>query len=430
MKGESIMRLYYYEMPAWIQILCIGINLISIITLVYGCIYLYKQGANLIKYIIFIPVLLLNVLLYVLMILDTSLRQQVIVRFPLPVMLLVVIFLLSIFYMNDIMKKEKQKLIMINNTSIKEAFDLLPLGLCFFNETGLAILCNSAMYRFSSAVCGKDIQCISDIETMLEPSFEPMTGVKRDGELFILQNGSTWLLKKRQFMYKNKYLYNQFVAMDVSMLHEKRKELEQETIHLQKVQDELFKLSSNIIAITREEEILNTKMRVHDEMGRCLLLAQKYLTQEDLEYSLEDIAFSWKRAISMMKYHYDREEEDMLAQIKKTCDSLKIDYIQEGELPKHEKVAYMLTCAIRECVTNAVRYAKATELYVSFLENERFASVMICNNGDLPKKEIVEGGGLSTLRRKVESAGGRMCIQSFPTFQLTVEMPLNKEDLI
>jgi signal transduction histidine kinase len=71
-------------------------------------------------------------------------------------------------------------------------------------------------------------------------------------------------------------------------------------------------------------------------------------------------------------------------------------------------------------VTNAVRYAEATELYVVFSETEAEASVTISNNGKIPEGEIVEGGGLSTLRRRVERAGGAMTVQSLPNFKLTV----------
>jgi len=42
----------------------------------------------------------------------------------------------------------------------------------------------------------------------------------------------------------------------------------------------------------------------------------------------------------------------------------------------------------------------------------------------------VEGGGLSTLRRRVERAGGTMTVQSFPQFKLTVTIPKEKEGVL
>ena len=203
-----------------------------------------------------------------------------------------------------------------------------------------------------------------------------------------------------------------------------------ENAHLRKAQAELQQLSANVVAITREEEILNTKMRVHDEMGKCLLAAQQYLT-DDAEKPLPDhIVVSWQRAVSMLQYSNETTDEDMLLQIRKTCEFVKLQYIQSGQLPANEKIAYLLTCAVRECVTNAVRYAEATAMYVDFSETIDTASVVITNNGKNPDGDIKEGGGLSTLRRRIEREGGSMMIQAQPKFRLTVTIPKDKEGVL
>ena len=117
----------------------------------------------------------------------------------------------------------------------------------------------------------------------------------------------------------------------------------------------------------------------------------------------------------------------MLSQIRKTCKFVKLGFVQTGNLPLEETTAYILTCAVRECVTNAVRYADATELYADFSETKDEATVIVYNNGNPPEGEIAEGGGLSTLRRRVERAGGSMTVQSLPRFQLTVTVPKGKD---
>ena len=132
----------------------------------------------------------------------------------------------------------------------------------------------------------------------------------------------------------------------------------------------------------------------------------------------------------MLKYNNDADDEDMLSQIRKTCESINLAYIQNGDLPKEESTAYILTCAVRECVTNAVRYAGAGELYAEFSESEDLATVVITNDGKQPDSEIVEGGGLSTLRRRIERFGGTMLIQSFTRFELTVTVPKDKDGLL
>ena len=203
-----------------------------------------------------------------------------------------------------------------------------------------------------------------------------------------------------------------------------------ENAQLRRVQADLQKLSANVVAVTREEEILNTKMRVHDEMGRCLVAAQKYLQAGNTESIPDSVATSWQRAVSMIKYSNDMPEEDMLLQIRKTCEYVKIAFLQTGALPQEERAAYLLTCAVRECVTNAVRYAEATELYADFTETGTEAAVTVTNNGKVPEKQIVEGGGLATLRRRIERAGGTMKVQSRPQFRLTVTVPKGRESVL
>ena len=132
----------------------------------------------------------------------------------------------------------------------------------------------------------------------------------------------------------------------------------------------------------------------------------------------------------MLKYSNDTPDEDMLLQIRKTCESVKLTYVQNGTLPDEENAAYIHTCAVRECVTNAVRYAEASALYVDFSETEGDATVSVSNNGKQPDSKITEGGGLSTLRRRVECAGGTMAVQSIPQFKLTVTVPKGKEGML
>jgi glucose-6-phosphate-specific signal transduction histidine kinase len=171
-------------------------------------------------------------------------------------------------------------------------------------------------------------------------------------------------------------------------------------------------------------------MRVHDEMGKCLLATQRYLKDDTAKPLPGTIVSSWKKAVSMLKYSNETKDDDMMLEIRKTCAFVKMDFIQTGQLPGNEKTAYLLTCAVRECVTNAVRYADAAALYVDFSETLDAASVVITNNGKLPEGEIKEGGGLSTLRRRIEREGGSMVVQAQPTFGLTVTIPKNKEGVL
>lgn len=423
------MMQYFCEVTTALQVFQLVLSVLTVVFLTVGCVLSLRHKYNLRKRLTQGVVLLINIALYVLMQLDSRITGAD-HRLHLPYVLLVLFTVYSLCFAVWSILRETKNRQTINNTSIKEAFDNLPTGVCFFNEAGLPVLCNRAMHRFTFAVCGKDVQFITDLQDCLSESFVPQEGVVRAGKIFTLPGGDIWQLEKRSISHANDILYTQFTTLDVTQLQQKRIELTQENAQLRKAQAELKQLSANVVTITREEEILNTKMRVHDEMGKCLLVAQQYLKEDPAKPLPAGMVSSWQRAVSMLKYSNETQDEDMLLQIRKTCEFVQLEYVQTGALPAQEKVAYLLTCAVRECVTNAVRYAEATELYVDFSETEAAASVVITNNGKSPEGEIKEGGGLSTLRRRIEREGGTMQLQAQPVFRLKVTVPKGKESIL
>lgn len=425
-----MMTCFYQASSVWQTFLLI-ISQLAVISLAAGSVVLFKRKCKLTKQIGTGAVFALNAALYIVMQLDSRLTvasQGLHLHIPYGVLLTVT--LMSLVYGAFAVLSETGNRKAISHSSIKEAFDNLPTAVCFFNESGLPVLCNLAMQRFSFAVCGKDVQFITDLESFLSDDFVPVAEVRKDSKVFILDDGSAWQLEMRTFTHENGESYTQYIAADVTDLQKNRMELTKENEQLRKVQGELQRLSANVVAITREEEIMNTKMRVHDEMGKCLVAAQKYLKEGCVESIPDSLAAAWQRAVSMLKYSNDAPDEDLLLQIRKTCEYVKLAFIQTGMLPKQDRAAYLLTCAVRECVTNAVRYAEGTELYATFSETEADATVTVTNNGKVPERQIVEGGGLSTLRRRVERSGGSMTVQSSPEFKLTVTVPKEKEGVL
>ena len=425
------MMTWFYQADSFSQNVLLVISQITMISLAAGFILLFKRKCSYGKIILMGLLLLLNAAAYVLMQLDSRLTGgEQGLKLPIPWLILLVLTLSSLGGSVWLLLSETKNRKTISQRSIKEAFDNLPTAVCFFNEAGLPVLCNLAMQRFSFAVCGKDVQYLTDLESLLSDSFIPLEGVRKEGGIFIFPEGKTWQLRKRSILHEKGERYTQYIASEITDLYSSRVALQQENEELRKVQNALKKLSANVVAVTREEEILNAKMRVHDEMGRCLVAAQKYLREDSAEPIPDSLALSWQRAVATLKYSNETPDEDMLLQIRKTCDFVKLAFVQRGALPRQEAAAYLLTCAVRECVTNAVRYAGATELYADFSENEREATVSITNNGKAPEGEIREGGGLSTLRRRVERAGGTMAVASVPIFRLTVTVPKEKEGIL
>ena len=422
---------YFFEATSVLQVLLLLLSQLTVITLVVCCILVIRRNCSQDRrHSVELGLLLLfNAGLYVLMQLDSRVTAgDQSPQFRIPCGLLLLVLLMSLGYALWVALGNRKNRGTINDTSIKEAFDNLPTGVCFFNEDGLPVLCNRAMHRFSFAVSGRDVQFVADLEECFAEGFVPLNGVRREGKVFSLPDGTARQLEKRTFSYENGALYTQYIATDVTDLNKNRLELAKENDRLSKVQAELRRLSANVVAATREEEILNTKMRIHDEMGRCLVEAQKYLRDASAESIPTEVVRSWQRTVTLLKSHNEPQQNDMLNQIRKTCSAVKLEFIQTGKLPRQDTAAYLLTCAVRECVTNAVRYAEASELYAVFSETETAATVCVSNNGKPPAGEIIEGGGLSTLRRRIEREGGSMLVRSLPEFCLTVTVPKESEE--
>lgn len=422
------MMVPFYDAAVWLQALLLVMSQFNVIVLAAGSIFFFRRRCAVGRQLVAGAVLGTNIALYVVMQLSSRIADtEQILSLKIPCAGLFVFEVLSLAFAVIAISNETANRKVINDTSIKEAFDHLPTGICFFNEMGLPVLCNFAMQRFSFSVTGADVQYINDLEACLSDGFCPAEGVRKDGKVFVQAHGNAWQLEKRLFSDERGVLYTQFVALDVTDLYGKRLELVKENEQLRQTHHHLQELSANVVAITREEEILNAKMRIHDEMGKCLVAAQKYLNGDCDGEIPDSLARSWQKALSMLKSDSAAQEEDMLLEIRKTCEFMKLVFIRTGELPGQDDVAYLLVCAVRECLTNAVRYAKATELYADFYETQTLAGVTVTNNGIAPAGPIREGGGLSTLRRRIERAGGTMNVQSQPCFKLTVMLPKRME---
>ena len=72
----------------------------------------------------------------------------------------------------------------------------------------------------------------------------------------------------------------------------------------------------------------------------------------------------------------------------------------------------------------------AKTLYLHFLHDVYDYIAQFTNDGIQPTCDIVEGGGLSSLRRKIEREGGSMMVDAFPEFTLTVTLPMKGGDAI
>lgn len=150
--------------------------------------------------------------------------------------------------------------------AVKEALDTLPSAVCYFTAVGNVKLCNTAMYDLIRKITQNDLQTLDELNEALD-SCNQNTGVIREGNLFLFPDGHAWQYSVDKVTAADGRIYTEAVLSDVTELYEKRQKLQRQSRELKKMYRELKILSANVLEMTREEEILNLKSRLHDQMN-------------------------------------------------------------------------------------------------------------------------------------------------------------------
>ena len=318
----------------------------------------------------------------------------------------------------------------LSRESVKEGLDNLPDGVCFFDEYGAMRLINRKMLSVNIMLFGNEIQTLHELhEALYNP---PATVECMDGSisLYRFPDGTVRRFTEYTHTDADGSAVTEVIASDVTELYEKQKELSHENARLAEANRSMKRILDNMSEIVREKEILSMKMRIHDDIGHSILSAKKALLQQQSIATIRENAALWETAIGLLdRANHMPPLPDEWETVKARAGELGVEIVLDGELPEYKLLRHLLILAVRECMTNCVRHAGGDKLFVALLpDGERIACV-ITNNGKAPEQTIVEGGGLSGLRRRIEREGGIMKLQSSPRFALTVILPSKEEPL-
>lgn len=360
-------------------------------------------------------------------------------------LVMVVIFAAEVLCLVEVDRAGRDKL---SPGSVKESLDALPDGVCFFSEEGRILLSNRRMQHISSDITGIGIlngeklwRCIEEKSVKTDVS---------DGLVIFTSDSKVWNVRRSEIEAEGNRI-NEIVALDVTEQYELRRELEERNERLNSVNERLRIFSRDMSRLTAEKELLDAKIKVHDDLGRSLLAFRAYLTAEPSKRDRSKLLPLWRYVISVMKKETSQSEE--WDAIDKTAESLHIQIEINGDLPAgladlpvSGAARSAIMAAIRECLTNTARHARGDRLFVlikcgveqgadhaSTSGNPSASGTAPCddaphgirieitNNGRAPLTPVQEAGGLSNLRRMVERAGGIMTIESSPQFLLRLD---------
>lgn len=308
----------------------------------------------------------------------------------------------------------------ITRTSIQEGINKLTSGLCYYRDGGRITLVNSRMLELCHQIVGRDLQNAVLFWEILS-SGQVLQGVTRmstgNSPSFRLQDGSVWT-----FTYENLNGIHQLTAAETTQIQAVTEELKEKNLQLAVLNQRLRTYGENVSELTRSKERLETKARIHAELGQALLATRRYIFDGCTESST--MLELWQQSIAMLRKEAqmieDEQPMDMLARI---ASQTGITTCCSGDFPVAKDTQKLFVQAAAEALTNAISHARAGTLYIRFTSDGHYDAVEFTNDGIPPDGPITEGGGLSSLRAKVEERGGTMTVTGKPDFVLHIILP-------
>lgn len=304
--------------------------------------------------------------------------------------------------------------------AIKESFDQLPTAVCFFDNLGGIVLCNRQMYRLSQYLFQSDMQYLGEVKIALA---SPPDGVVRLSDMedtYRFPDKTVWQFEWTKVTDRYGEVYTQLTAADITELHRALVQLADDNRKLDEDAKKLRELSENVEAVAKEKELLAAKSAMHDSLAASITVTKQYLAGDLGEVDAGMVLQEWEKSIAFREAALLSVKEKLFHDAKSSGVMVQM----KGEEPKGS-AADLMYVAMQVCLNNAIQYAQATELEINIWNNADNYTVMIGNNGKQPEQTIMEGGGLTNLRHRIEAAGGTMNVQSLPKFSLIIDIPKN-----
>ena len=337
---------------------------------------------------------------------------------------------------------------MKKNTSakmIKKAIDSYPGGICFSALDGRVVLVNEKMNQLVLELTGHTI-------LNAKAAWQELTNFANNGKaekltqswlpkdtnndnrnphqqlFFRFSDSSVWRFELR-FLDSNTV---QIEAAEITELYRLSEELYENTIRLQDMQKRQKALLDSIVEVNLNKEILAAKMHIHDELGHCLLVTTKAITEDRLAENADVLRENWNSAIhdfSNISTVWTVPDSSLQSELMQVAELIGCKVTFLGEQPKSRKALQLLYAAVREALTNAVRHADATELTVKIKQDKQRYHIEISDNGGVSVSSITEGNGLSALRQRLEQEGASLEVCCNGSVSLLVDIPFDFDEV-
>ncbi len=300
----------------------------------------------------------------------------------------------------------------VTSASIKESVDGLPAGVCYYLEDGRCIFSNHRMNDICFSLMGCSLQNGAALYAHV-----------CDNPICALPDRTAVSFRHRLLTYGGAPLH-ELIADDITELYEKNRLLRADNERSRQLSDSMRAYGETISDTVRRQEILQAKANIHDEMNRMILATGKSV-QDGTRAERGDILRMWQsQALLLCKEADTHKSSNTVSDLNALAAVIGLRLIWQGVPDSGDPaVLTLFLAAAREAMANAAKHAGASVLTICAEEDEAALSVRFTNDGTPPARPVAESGGLATLRRRLEAAGGRMDIRSQPVFCLAVTIP-------
>ena len=305
--------------------------------------------------------------------------------------------------------------------SVKEAFDRLPTGLCYFRENGRPLLVNTEMEHLCRELSGQSLRNPAEFWMRLSQGDHP--GALRSGESPVAaqKDGRIYHFLRNVIPFGEEQL-QELMAVDVTELWKLTSQLEEKQRSAGLINARLKALLGTIEYVTMNRELLQIKTALHNRIGEVLLLTKRCMLDPD-SVDRDALLSKWRQNLRTLSGGDSEPWQAPYYVIGREAALLGIELRIQGELPQEGPLLAVTDLAIQTHVTNVLRHAKGSVAYVESIREDGLWRLVLTNDGEAPKGSIRETGGLSDLRREVEAAEGTLVIESEPRFRMTLELP-------
>ena len=339
------------------------------------------------------------------------------------VVLIIVIARLAMLLRNERMAR-------ITPDSVKEAIDALPDGVSFSSVDGSPVLVNIRMDALAHDAFGTSLKnertlwgrlcCGACNQDYAVEDVDSEAG----RALLVATDGRSWQFSRRALAIDGVEL-TETIAADVTEEHALLMQLDERNRQMAEVNERLRAYGRDLVQLTREEEALAMKVRVHNEVGRAMVALRAYERQSPDQRDREQLLALWHRVTHLLE---DVGQTEMIVDdwelLCKAAAAVDVRLTIEGKLPDGLAARKVAVMVVHECLNNAVRHGDAHEVNVTCVERDGMTELTVTNDGNMPAVPPEETGGLSNIRASVERVGGMLAVQWSPQVMVTARYGL------